>query len=409
MSFSILPNEVLQEILTQAVLVRNTPSGIHRALRLRLVSRLWSVTTLHAIYQSGILKDPELPACPYICRPFWAQYLVDSSTRLDKPLTRPLLVIRKVAKHVLTFRGEDTSEENIKDFIGEISRALLATAAFTNEVQLVNELLPRFKESTHLIAPNAESAQTPVLGYPFEAAVFNGHYEVASGLLDVISDESSYDDQHVWVLQVIVHQGQKRNNLEIFKLALDLEPDDPHTASTVLEPRFMDDFALARSVEAFERLFELYVQYVADECYLTEDECDYDDSLFLDDYDDGSLRSMRNNSLTKFNVLLSLLYQYVSAGEVPPIEHVIQMCTNVDIPIEDLNNTKKYKLMSPLGRAAQHGHLDTAVYLFEKGFIVDSNSIQKASLYGNLRMMRLLLEHSDHNMINWENALLQAV
>ncbi|KAI1468608.1 uncharacterized protein F4812DRAFT_458136 [Daldinia caldariorum] len=359
MSISILPNEVLQEILNLAVLARTTRSSIDRAVRLRLVSRLWNVTTIYAIYQSGILKIHETPLLPYICRPFLPRYLVDSSTRMNKPLTRPFLVVRKVAKHVLAFRGEDTSEENLKDFIGKISKvcmngdtgyeiyktwirlprggidtptdiaeddedfmqALLAAAALTNEVQLVNELLPRFKNSTHLIAPR----------HPY--------------CVRIIHLEREY------------YEGRGK------------------------EVCFFNAFALARSVEAFERLYELYRDYINDESF-------YSDAKLLSDefYFDTDVQSNRTNSFTLVTVLLKLLCRYAAAGDVPLIEHMIQICNKRGLSVEDLNNTRKYKLRSPLGRAAKNGHLGTAVYLLKKGFKADSNSIQMAARHGHIPM-----------------------
>ncbi|KAI1660157.1 hypothetical protein F4813DRAFT_351139 [Daldinia decipiens] len=197
MLFSNLPNELVQEIPIAAVRLRVSKisfgrSSVERALRLRPVSQLWDTVTMYAIFQSGIFTEPKLLPFPYICRPFWSRYLIDKLMYTTEPLTRSLLIIRQVAKRILAFRGEDTWGEKLEKCIFEISKicmntkdhyggcyvtwtippirdtrestkimdhdedfmqALLTAAALTNEVKLVQELLPYFRESPHLISP----------------------------------------------------------------------------------------------------------------------------------------------------------------------------------------------------------------------------------------------------------------
>ncbi|KAI0852455.1 hypothetical protein F5Y00DRAFT_226652 [Daldinia vernicosa] len=467
MSFSTLPNELVQEILIAAVRLRvttisdDTPyavtkHSVERALRLRLVSRLWDTITMYAIFQSGILNDPWLRPFPYICRPFWSQYLVDKIMYTTKPLTRPFLVIRQVAKRILAFRGEDTWGKKLEECIFEISKvcmntrdrrggyrtwmtppartlrnpnmsteitdhdedfmqALLAAAAFTNEVKLVKELLPRFRQLSHLIYPN-KSLDRPLLGYPLQGAAFKGNVEIAHIFLDfIIQANEGQGSPEVASRNVVILHGSKNNNIAMIELGL-----DPLRWNKDSEPYLLNSLSLATSVDAFKRLHELYedciindMDYIMDDEEFIDDEENFiDDEEFLLDNKciiEYRKRPKYTNCLTKLSVLLKLICRFATAGNIPLIEHVIQLCGQLGLSVEDMNESRKYKLCGPLGGPARYGHLSTVVYLLEKGFKADENSIYEAARHGNIRIMRLLLENVIYYTVDWSHALYQAV
>ncbi|KAI2780778.1 hypothetical protein F4815DRAFT_445017 [Daldinia loculata] len=456
MSFSTLPNELVQEILIAAVRVRVSKcwfgtSSVERALRLRLVSRLWDTVTMYAMFQSGILNDPSM-RFPYICRPFWSRYLTDKLMCTATPLTRPLLIIRQVAERILAFRGEDTWGEKLEEVIFEISKvcmntndhyggsyvtwttppsrnakmstkitdrdedfmqALLAAAAFTNEVKLVKELLPHFRQSPYLISPPYRCDDTPsfgypLLGYPLELAAFKGNVEIVHIFLDFITEANVGQGLQEEVgRNIITRHGTKKNNIAMIELGL-----DPNCWYEDSEQYLLYTFSLTTSVDTFKRLHQLYKECILDgKERLIHDESLHNEEFLLNDewiieYEKPPDYA---NSLTRLSVLLKLICCFAAAGNIPLIEHVIQLCRQLGLSVEGLNKSKKYRLCGPLGGPAGHGHLSTIVYLLETGFKADRISILQAVRHGNLRIVRLLLENVVHHIVDWGGALLQAV
>ncbi|RYC63973.1 hypothetical protein CHU98_g2217 [Xylaria longipes] len=183
MPFSALPPEIVCQIILHAVKVR----GIKRAGRLRYVSKSWDAAVLDAICASGVLDGRER-RCSYL-----PLYLAQRVMGRPRTLSRPLRVIRQVAARIVSHRnkGRDDgdSHDAFRDCVLDLCRscdksigcwrrclddnwfvdaepptlpvdehdkqflqALLAAAAWTNEVALVHEILPFFHDCLHLIS-----------------------------------------------------------------------------------------------------------------------------------------------------------------------------------------------------------------------------------------------------------------
>lgn len=171
-----LPAEIVQQILLESVHIR----GLKRALRLRLVNRYFADAALHAVFDSQILDEsdsyfPGEDGQRGVCHRYVA-YRVLSAT---KPRSKNLNMILKVAQRLLRQRsdGTDAPEEDLRQCVMEISRlpflfshghkwkdymmpdgltdeslridgssiefnkALLTAAAFTNDLELVIQLV----------------------------------------------------------------------------------------------------------------------------------------------------------------------------------------------------------------------------------------------------------------------------
>ena len=180
--FPTLPLEISRLILVEAVRLR----GIKRAARLRFVSQSWNREITEAIFESGMLDGLGL----LHLSPFWPKYLTYKIMRRDKPLSRALCIIRRVAERVLAFRGQGNSNvDALRQYVLEICQlsphcnrcgpgyqswfevpeqmeagrksiddseefkeALLAAAAYTNDIALVRQLLPAMQEYPYLIS-----------------------------------------------------------------------------------------------------------------------------------------------------------------------------------------------------------------------------------------------------------------
>ncbi|KAI8965252.1 hypothetical protein F5Y11DRAFT_362260 [Daldinia sp. FL1419] len=442
-SFSSLPNEVVHAILIEAVQVRT----VRRALRLRLVSRLWNYAAMFAIFRSGILDDPDLDGCPLICRQFWRQHLTDKSMGPEESLTRPLLIIRQVAARALADSGEDTSYQRLKDFVFKISQvcmngykgnesyqtwmtprpgdfimttniskddedymqALLVVAAITNNVQLATHILPRFRESPDLVSMSRYYNQhNPVLGFPLHAAMFNGSYDVARILLAFIYQTDGFNGQQsIKAREVVVLYGTINNSIDMIELGLNLGHWDGYS-----ETRLLEVMASTRSVETFEYFRGLYQHYTSNnQDRLIYDEGHYwDDNFLLDDHCMTQGKGqLDGNALRKLTVLLKFICRFAAVGEIPLIEHVLELCTQFGLSIQDLNNSQKFKLCSPIANSAMRGHMNTVAYLLEKGFKADGESVIGAALHGSVRMVRLLLDNIPQGVCNLKNAFISAV
>ncbi|KAI6260678.1 hypothetical protein MCOR19_003025 [Pyricularia oryzae] len=128
-----LPTEILEQILTHAVIVR----GLKRALRLRLVSRIWSVDILNVIFVAGLPDNTywlgRLDRPDGSAQLFWQRYLawrIDHAVRGEveplgpltggprperacdwglrhlrrPPATRRLRMMRRVAERIVELR-----------------------------------------------------------------------------------------------------------------------------------------------------------------------------------------------------------------------------------------------------------------------------------------------------------------
>ncbi|KAL7628440.1 hypothetical protein AAE478_002643 [Parahypoxylon ruwenzoriense] len=404
MNFSILPNELAHAILVAAVKVR----GAKRALRLRLVSQSWSIAILHAIFESGILDDPELR--PWYA-PIWPRYLAYRVMHVEKPLTRPLLIIRRVAERVLAFRGGENSDDTLRNCVSELcqlvprvnrcspdyakwllptrpaelrtlaesiveddedfKQTLLTAAAWTNEVEFVKELLPRVQECHYLISQDGVHEMNPILGYPLDVAAFKGNTEVVRILL---KDIALSDEDDLGRSSALEYAGEG-NQLGTLELCLEPEYTEYDMfLATALES--------TTSTEVFERLFGIAKDFINKE---------HGRPGFPDFVNTSFLPGMFRHA--------------VQHGAVPLTEHLITLGLSPDGDWIDDGQRGRPDLVSV---AAERGHYDMVAYLLEKGFRVGSDSIKAAAKHGNRRIVRLLLDHGVQDVDGWESALTHA-
>lgn len=177
-----LPPEVIGYILLAAVKARE----LKRALRLRYVSKSWSVAVLEAIFASGMLDDePRLKTSVSFCRSRYLAYRI-----LGRRHSWPLRIVRMVAERIVRHQSPDGRTcgdeelracvrelcdvphlglnyncsreredwftecpvERIKEDDMQYQQALLAAAAWMNDISLVKETLPRFRDCLYLIS-----------------------------------------------------------------------------------------------------------------------------------------------------------------------------------------------------------------------------------------------------------------
>ncbi|KAK8076676.1 hypothetical protein PG994_003948 [Apiospora phragmitis] len=170
-----LPREIIYQILLEAVRVR----GTKRAQRLRLVNRAWRAAADEAFITLGeFAHDPKLE---YERAPYWSEYTTRTALLLPpEPHPESLRTIRQAAERLARYGNPDTySDAMLKEYMVEICKMslvldhvqayhgiyspndpwwrllrdwghgekenvdqlLLRTAAWTNQVALLRELL----------------------------------------------------------------------------------------------------------------------------------------------------------------------------------------------------------------------------------------------------------------------------
>jgi hypothetical protein len=208
MSFSSLPREITHEIFVAAVNVR----GLKRAIRLRYVSKSWNSAVVDAMFTSGILdtlKDSHWGRGGYQFRGYLA-YRVLSRRRVSWPFA----VLRRVAERLAEYRsgGMAVSEDALKACVSEIcepalmtsvfhsnltsswfdgtddtigaineddksyQQALLAAAAWTNEVALARDVLPFIQDSIYLLWNHGRIYTNQYLKIKTETYAYNPSY-----------------------------------------------------------------------------------------------------------------------------------------------------------------------------------------------------------------------------------------
>lgn len=189
--FPPLPGEVVRLIAIEAVRARS----VKRAVRLRFVNRSWNREITEAMVESGILDNHQRVA--YSC--FWPKVLMHKIRLSDNLPSRKLRLIRRAAQRVVAFRtGKPDSEnhESLQDYLWDICQlspdasvvgpwysywftpeeqmtpihdshedfreTLLAAAAATNDLALVEELLPTMQDFPYLVYQNGDKEHQSV-------------------------------------------------------------------------------------------------------------------------------------------------------------------------------------------------------------------------------------------------------
>ncbi|KAK8036260.1 hypothetical protein PG993_008874 [Apiospora rasikravindrae] len=351
MPFLDLPPEVVDEILSAAVQVRT----LERAVRLRHVSRSWDVAVVRAIFESGVL-DGNKEAYKY-----WPRYLAYRTSRAGRRngWPRPLLVLRRVAERLLTWRGDDGLSENalvdcIGDFcalmmpqfdcgLSEIAKegpgyptegddetlllhALMAIAAARNDVPLIKHLLKDVNDRPCQLFQN-----------PLDIAASKGYIEIVRLLLDVLrsdsSDASAIDRARHSVFLSACRGGQ------ISTLEMVLEPREE--GDTKWDQNLYYGMKRVTDVEVFKRLYSSAKGFLhAEELRHEPHQRRYWPTSVLPNF--LWLAALRG--------AIPLMEFLIELGATPETEHTWSKVPSERLPVE-----------------AARGHGEAVVYLLEKG------------------------------------------
>ncbi|KAI1075903.1 hypothetical protein F5B20DRAFT_558342 [Whalleya microplaca] len=387
MSFSALPREVIHEILIAAVNVR----GIKRASRLRYVSRSWNVAVMEAIFASRIL-DGEMNMFSY-----WPRYLAYRTLGRPGRLSRPLRIIRQVAERLVAHRSADgntCTDDALRDCVFEICdvphimmnsslsnsgdwlrdanwpiggidedddqfrQALLAAAAWTNEVALIRDLLPNFEDRLYLICQDGGGQRDfeLIFGYPLCLAAFRGHNEVVRLFMDAIATGSQ---ENGLLRGTVLEYGAKGNHLSTIELVL--EPEYNYWSTPLVS-----GLKETASLDIFKRLLPLAKDYLQIE-----------------------FQRKPNHYDEKF--LPSQLAAAAGAGNVAMMEHLFELGAT----IQPRWCRSKNELRNPVLRAAKHGQKNALMCLLNRGFVMNQNSLEAAVRYGNPETVQVVLDNID--------------
>ncbi|KAF6823568.1 NACHT and ankyrin domain-containing protein [Colletotrichum musicola] len=419
-----LPLEIVRLILLEAVRAR----GMKRALRLRFVSRSWNHEVMQAIVESGIYDpDPRVHSWRNV---LWPVLLMHKLGQADAMLSRPLRVIRRVARDIVTSRGggDDNDEaavdpEALQACLWEISRqsvnanrfpwhlewfqqhqkpvpvldsdddyrmALIAGAIITNDLAIVKELLP--STDACLLYQTGWDEPEPVLGLPLDVAAHLGREEALRMILDTIRNPHDLDGARIDAVGYAV------------------DGDQPGTLKQCLDP-----------VYHFEEMAQLYEDFLL-RAVNNPDSLEVVDRIY---------KMCKGNMVAPVTLggvwgpprqpppgdpQAQLRFQgdwfdmAVCLGDLRAMKHVQKLglppgCfdgTRVDLEDERYCRTQ-------VSNAARGGHMEVVVYLLEHGEPIGSRSLEAASEHGNPDIVRLLLERGARDTFKPGSALVAAV
>ncbi|KAK8081082.1 hypothetical protein PG997_008900 [Apiospora hydei] len=395
--FPTLPIEVARMILIETVKAR----GLRRAARLRFVSRCWKREVTDAIIDSGVLDGHwELTLSP-----FWPEYLMRHLMRTHRPLSRALRLLRLAAECVVAFRRSgntmDSSSDDhsaVRQYLWEICQThqrkrswfthqslflflvsepitpihdtdedfklvLLAAASATNDVALVEQLLPTISEDcTRLFFSNTPPRCSPIvghIGHPLEVAAFRGHVEVVRLLLGAVREPSLLKKARDAVL---VHAAEG-NQMETLELGL-LPRYGSYDQALVIALKFTS------SPDIFERVFSLCKDHSAED--LSADE------------------------------------PLGMAMRAPTVD--LDDCLRWAAMRGHLIMTQRLSVGGLVSMAAEYGHTEVVAFLLERGLEYDPASLSWAAGYGNADCVRFLLERGAADRTDsMDQALVKAV
>ncbi|KAK7963592.1 ankyrin [Apiospora saccharicola] len=410
-----VPPEVTRLIFLEAVKAR----GSKRAVRLRLVSRSWNLEATEALLESGMFYDRSMrnPVSP-----FWPKYLMRQLRQRESLCSRPLRILRKVAQRTVSFRtrtqetDDDTYNRWIEEYLWEIcqlyprcirvpywldapslelwpiepiqdaeleiKQAMLAAAAATNDLALVQELLPSFQDFPGLISQDGEYHDEdyklqPVLGYPIEIAAFQGHVEILSMLLGTIESPLHLEDARADGIL-----AASRGN-QIGTLDLCLKSKHQGYNDTLVNA-----LRTTTSVAVFDRIFPLWK-----------------DLLLDDGRSHWKPRSHTENQLLQSEFLTDRFHAAAGQANLDMMKHLVQLgassrCVYHQDRDSHLPNTRY--LRNCVSLAAASGHSEVMAYLLENGAEIGEGTLGAASMHGNADCVRIALDYGashDDNII----------
>ncbi|KAI8955782.1 hypothetical protein F4801DRAFT_175731 [Xylaria longipes] len=391
MPFSALPPEIVCQIILHAVKVR----GIKRAGRLRYVSKSWDAAVLDAICASGVLDGRER-RCSYL-----PLYLAQRVMGRPRTLSRPLRVIRQVAARIVSHRnkGRDDgdSHDAFRDCVLDLCRscdksigcwrrclddnwfvdaepptlpvdehdkqflqALLAAAAWTNEVALVHEILPFFHDCLHLISDSGYNQLEfqPIFGAPISLAAYRGNNEIMSLLLGAVTTDGPKDLEPLGHALKDAILGNQLSTVELI-----LEP----------EQKWVYDYNLylvhgirgTADIDIFKRLVP-----------------------FAREYPIYFMRLRSKPDYWRVKTLPAMVCSAASNGNLAILKYLVEE--------EGVELTERWykihKSEGPVLNAAKDGRIDALVYLLGKGMPLLPATPKFAAQSRNPDVMRIVIE-----------------
>ncbi|KAF2873065.1 hypothetical protein BDV95DRAFT_490003 [Massariosphaeria phaeospora] len=405
-SFTLLPDELLLAILTQAACVRS----IKRALRLRLVSKRFANIATTAIFNSGILDCEEIFSYIYRGPIFWAEYLAYRTlmhTRQKSPYMKITLL---VAQHICRYRNAsadetcvatgaatdgqlrecvlglcimftlrlemassrlswmlvastDAPEEEVDEASLEFKRYLLSAAAWIGEKSLV----------VKLVGEGCNYADEPGIMMclaPLRAASYRGHVDIVKFLM--VDDSGEAPDLRKRP-NLIVTYAMLNDHTELLDLAMDpswhrgeLMPEDYHDLRILA-------LSSASNLETFIRLFE----------DMKPDITKYE-SIWLPS------GAAEQGHATILKYLIDKEGTEVNADFSNNMSLFQSRC-----PAKFRTNLFGITDYTLLGRAARAGHMNVVKILLDAG-AKHGHAMQFAAMSGSRTLVRLLWEHGEN-------------
>ncbi|KAK7961242.1 ankyrin [Apiospora saccharicola] len=402
--FSSLPPEILDEILVAAVHALGSSKA---ALRLKKVCRAWAAAVTGAIYASGIIDQEDML---YL----WPQYIAYKASGPEPPegWLRPLLMLRRAGESIVAFHGrgrEDKDQDHdalrrcisdictvaristpfypcsIRDRFGQpiepddrqLLQALLAIAAYTNDVAFALHVLANITDPLSLIARGATEHPRALFDEPLVAAAYTGHDDVLRLFLSHKLQDP--DRWNVWLAKNMVLKGAvEGNHASTVKLALELDPgvhSDPYGEK--LTAVFYGCLEYADDVEIFDLLYDRarhflhrgLVPYYADNPRFWSDNC-----------------------------LPGLLCKAAERGNVPLLRRLMELGAAPDDSSQKANPSPLIlkRLEGAVWCAARHGRAEAVAYLLSQGF--PAGEAWKAAVkYGNPHTFGILFDLVDED------------
>ncbi|KAI1771300.1 ankyrin [Hypoxylon cercidicola] len=404
MPFSDLPNEVIHLILGPAVRAR----GLKRAVRLRLVNRVWNVAVEDAIFASGVLdEDNQINrVLRDVDFAFWHRYLVYRALHNRKPSSTRLALIRQVAERIAEIRGHDLhdSQEILRECVDELcravlvfrevyghletyvaskaepnvqldegssefQRALMTAAAYMNDLDLGRQLLPlRPDPALRSDCPPANNAKTQyTLGFffdPYTMAAYRGNLDFISLLLENEPETTIYGNAHRLTITYNAIWGSR-----IGVLDQALGPSFGAGTSDFMELRqsLVSGLSHIPSIDVFKRCFDL-----------VQDSLQYPCRPY--------------NGIYRQKWLSERFHRAAECGAVPVMEYLAELGTPVDGHLSD----EEDEFSSPISLAAFNGHENAVKWLLGRGANL-ARSLHAAVTHGSRRIVQVLLDHGAMN------------
>ncbi|RWA03291.1 hypothetical protein EKO27_g11814 [Xylaria grammica] len=401
MPFSALPPEIVYQIILHAVKAR----GIKRAGRLRYISKSWDAVVLDAIFASRVLDvifasrvldEHKRRCCSYLPR-YFAQRVMGR----PRTLSRPLRIIRQVAARIVNYRngGRDDGDgyEALRDCVFDLCRschtsighrnrppgddwfvdaessmlpidehdkqfrqALLAAAAWTNEVALVREILPFFRDSLHLIGPNGDDRLEfqPVFGYPISLAAYRGNNEIMSLLLEAVTADGRRDIEPLGDALKNAIRGNQLSTVELI-----LGPQRKPLLGYMMN--LVDGIRGTADIDIFKRLVP-----------------------FAREYPTVTPRLRSRPDYWRVRTLPAMVCSAASDGNLAILKYLVE--EEGGEPTERWYKT--HKDQGPVMSAATDGRIEALVYLLDRGMLVRPVTPRFAARSRNPDVMRVVIE-----------------